>query len=97
MNVYEIPLNNTNQKFKINLGGKSYKLRTIYRLDTWYLDVMDPDETPLVCGLPLVMGDNLLNQHQHIIRGGLYVLNENHDEAHRYFELGSILKLYWSD
>lgn len=97
MTFYEIPLNNSNQKFKINLGGKAYKLQTIYRIDTWFLDILEPDETPMICGIPLVMGDNLLTQYQHIIQGGLYVLNENPDEAHRYFELGQILKLYWSD
>lgn len=97
MAVYEIPLNNSNQKFKISLNGKSYKLRTIFRVETWYLDIFEVDETPLVCGIPLVMGDNLLAQHQHFIQGGLYVLNKNIDEVHRYFELGQILKLYWSD
>lgn len=97
MAIYEIPLNNSNQKFKISLSGKNYKLRTIYRVDTWFLDIFEADDTPLVCGIPLVMGDNILAQFQHIIRGGLYVLNENPDEAHRYFELGQILKLYWSD
>lgn len=97
MAIYEIPLNNSNQKFKISLSSKSYKLQTIYRMETWYLDIFQVDDIPLVCGIPLVMGDNLLTQHQHIIQGGLYVLNENVDEAHHYFELGQILKLYWSD
>lgn len=95
--IYEIPLNNGNQKFNIRLGGVQYKFQLIYRVKSWYLDIFDTAETPLIAGLPLVMGDNLLIQHQHIIKGSLYVLNTNEDENQSFSDLGTLIKLYWSD
>ncbi|WP_198080391.1 phage baseplate plug family protein [Acinetobacter calcoaceticus] len=95
--IYEIPLNNGNQKFNIRLGGAQYKLQLIYRVKSWYLDIFDSSENPLIAGLPLLMGDNLLIQHQHIIKGSLYVLNTNEDESQTFGDLGTLIKLYWSD
>lgn len=95
--IYEIPLNNGNQKFNIRLGGVQYKFQLIYRVKSWYLDIFDTAENPLIAGLPLVMGDNLLIQHQHIIKGSLYVLNTNEDENQAFSDLGTLIKLFWSD
>ncbi|MDV7705001.1 phage baseplate plug protein [Acinetobacter pittii] len=95
--IYEVPLNNGNQKFNIRLGGAQFKLQLIYRLECWYLDIFDSSENPLIAGLPLLMGDNLLVQHQHLIKGSLYVLNNNEDESQAFSELGTMIKLYWSD
>ncbi|MFP1135727.1 phage baseplate plug protein [Acinetobacter baumannii] len=95
--IYEIPLNNGNQKFNIRLGGVQYKFQLIYRVKSWYLDIFDTAGIPLIAGLPLVMGDNLLIQHQHIIKGSLYVLNTNEDENQAFSDLGTLIKLYWSD
>ncbi|HCT3679240.1 phage baseplate plug family protein [Acinetobacter pittii] len=95
--IYEIPLNNGNQKFNIRLGGVQYKFQLIYRVKSWYLDIFDTAENPLIAGLPLVMGDNLLIQHQHIIKGSLYVLNTNEEESQTFGDLGTLIKLYWSD
>jgi len=95
--IYEIPLNNGNQKFSTRLGGTQYKLQLIYRVDTWFLDIFDNTENPLIAGLPLLMGDNLLIQHQHIISGSLYVLNTNEDEIQQFTDLGTMIKLFWSD
>lgn len=95
--IYEIPLNNGNQKFSTRLSGKQYKLQLIYRVDTWFLDIFDNADNPLIAGLPLLMGDNLLIQHQHIISGSLYVLNTNEDEIQRFTDLGTTIKLFWSD
>ncbi|AUM27133.1 hypothetical protein BVD86_09640 [Acinetobacter pittii] len=97
MMIYEIPLNNGNQKFNIRLGGVQYKFQLIYRVKSWYLDIFDTAENPLIAGLPLVMGDNLLIQHQHIIKGSLYVLNTNEEESQTFGDLGTLIKLYWSD
>lgn len=95
--IYEIPLNNGNQKFNIRLGGVQYKFQLIYRVKSWYLDIFDTAENPLIAGLPLVMGDNLLIQHQYIIKGSLYVLNTNEDENQAFSDLGTLIKLFWSD
>jgi len=95
--VYKIPLLNTNQKFNIKLNGATYKLQVIYRGSKWILDFMDTAENYLIAGIPVVMGDNLLAQYQHIIKGNLYVINNNEDEAQSFTDLGRNINLYWSD
>ncbi|QNH50342.1 hypothetical protein HWI77_11505 [Acinetobacter venetianus] len=95
--IYEIPLNYGNQKFNIKLGTTQFKLQLIYRAERWYLDFFDTAENPLIASLPIVVGDNLLSQHQHIIKGSLYVLNTNEDERQLFSDLGKNIKLYWSD
>jgi len=95
--VYKIPLLNTNQKFNIKLNGATYKLQVIYRGSKWILDFMDTAENYLIAGIPVVMGDNLLAQHQHIIKGSLYVVNSNEDEAQYFTDLGRNINLYWSN
>ena len=95
--IYEIPLNYGNQKFNIKLGATQYKLQLIYRASRWYLDIFDTAENPLIAGLPMVVGDNILAQHQHIIKGSLYMLNANEDESQNFSDLGVNIKLYWSD
>ncbi|MNJ01571.1 hypothetical protein D3C73_1612480 [compost metagenome] len=58
---------------------------------------MDTAENYLIAGMPVVMGDNLLAQHQHIIKGSLYVVNNNEDEAQYFTDLGRNINLSWSD
>lgn len=95
--IYEIPLNFGNQKFNIRLGSAQYKLQLIYRAGQWYLDIFDTAENPLIAGLPLLVGDNLLAQHQHVIKGSLYVFNINEDESQAFGDLSTNIKMYWSD
>ena len=97
MAVYKIPLLNTNQKFNIKLNGATYKLQVIYRGSKWILDFMDTAENYFIAGIPVVMGDNLLAQHQHIIKGSLYVVNNNEDVAQSFTDLGRNINLYRSD
>lgn len=97
MALYEIPLLSTNQKFNVKLGGITYKLQIIYRGSKWILDLMDTAENYLIAGIPMVMRDNLFAQHQHIIKGSLYVINNNGNETQSFNDLGRNINLYWSD
>lgn len=97
MALYKIPLSGTNQKINVLLGKTTYKLQLIYRGDKWFLDVMDVSGNYLICALPMVLGDNLLAQHQHIISGGLYVSNKDPEEKQIFSSLGTEMQLYWSD
>lgn len=97
MVISKIPLLSTNQKFNVKLGGITYKLQIIYRGSKWILDLMDTAENYLIAGIPMVMGDNLFAQHQHIIKGGLYVINNNENETQAFIDLGRNINLYWSD
>ena len=97
MALYEIPLINTNQQFNVRLGSTIYKLRQIYRLDTWFLDVSDSSGQLILAALPMVQGVNLLDQHQYLIKGGLFVLNNNADESQSFNDLGVKIQLFWRD
>ena len=96
MSYFNIPLMATNQRFNVSLGNTTYKLQLIYRVNKWFLDIFDVQNTPLICGLPLVMGDNLLIQHQHVISGSLLVMNTNENEQQSFTDLGKNITLYWS-
>lgn len=97
MALYQIPLIKTNQQFNVRLGSIIYKLRLIYRLDTWFLDISDSAGQLMLAALPMVQGVNLLEQHQHLIKGGLYVLNSNADESQSFNDLGVKIQLFWRD
>ena len=97
MALHKIPLNRLNQKFSVRLGKQNYKLQTIYRLDAWYIDILDSKDNYLVTALTMVQGIDLLEQYQHIIKGSLYVLNINKDERQAFGILGSEITLYWED
>ncbi|MBF7687087.1 phage baseplate plug family protein [Acinetobacter rathckeae] len=97
MAYFNIPLTGNNQKINVALGGTTYKLRLIFRSQKWFLDVLDTAENPVILAIPMVMGDDLLVQHQHVLQGSLYVVNMNDDEAQNFSDLGDKITLYWSD
>lgn len=97
MAIYEIPLRAGNQKFNVNLGKSIYKLRLIYRIDQWYFDILDTSEKPLITGLLLCPGIDLLEQYKHVIPYALYVTNSNPDEIATFSDLGTKIKLYYED
>ena len=95
MAFYEIPLQVGNQKFNVTLGKTIYKLRIIYRTNQWYLDILNTAEKPLITGLLMCAGIDLLEQYKHVINGSLYVANFEQDEIAKYGYLGSKIKLYY--
>ena len=97
MGLYKIPLGIGNQKFAVQLNKITYKLQLIFRLDCWYLDVMDGSENPIISGLAMNPNLDLLEQHQHLIKGSLFVTNSNKDESQGFYDFGSKIQLYWSD
>ena len=83
MALFEIPLTPEPQAFGIALAGSELRLvlrwaesPTLGLPGGWLLDILDqPDDvTPLVCGIPLVAGCDLLAPYAYlVIGGGLYV------------------------
>ncbi|QWA12779.1 hypothetical protein GTU79_08850 [Sodalis ligni] len=73
MATTEIPLTPDNQTFGITLAGTAYQMRLIWRSTLWYLDLMDSTGTPLINGIPLVPGVDLLAQYASLNFG--YSLN----------------------
>lgn len=97
MALYEIPLRSGNQKFNVALGKSIVKFRLIYRIDQWFLDILDTSEKPLILGILVCSGVDLLEQFKHIIPYNLYATNSNKNEDSGFNDLGSKIKLYYED
>ena len=99
--IYEIPLQvGTPQTFSAQLGGVSYRLTLQYRNDPaggWVLDIASANAVPILSGIPLVTGHNLLGQYQYLgFGGGLYVQTTSDPDAVPTFSnLGDDGLLYW--
>ena len=63
----------------------------------WILDIADGNNTPIVSGIPLVTGADLLAQYAYLgIGGSLYVSNPNDPGASPTFgSLGDTSSLYF--
>jgi len=75
MAVYEIPLTNTNQTLQVALLGVTYSLTVRWNAlaNLWYLDINDVNNNPILNGIPMTAGVNLLQQFGHLGIGGALV------------------------
>ncbi|SPA44833.1 phage baseplate plug family protein [Cupriavidus taiwanensis] len=99
-NFFEIPLSPLPQRFAITLGGVDYRLTVQYRKAGgagWVLDIADANNAPLVSGIPLVTGTDLLAQYKHLgFAGRLWVQGSaDPDDVPTYEDLGIGSHLYW--
>lgn len=78
MNVFKIPLVNRAQTFPIVLSNVEYRFRIVWRdPQGWVLDILDSLSSPILCGMPLIPGVNLLRQFDYLgIGGALVVLTD---------------------
>jgi hypothetical protein len=83
MNAYEIPLDPQAQTLTLNGGGNSYNLRVTWcsAADCWILDILDGNSAPIVQGIPLITGVNLLSQYEYLGIGGALVVQTDSDPA----------------
>jgi hypothetical protein len=76
MTAYEIPFAAEPQTFVISLGGVVYRLTTTWcdAAPNWVLNVEHPDDGPLIMGIPIVPGVDLLGQYEYLgIKGKIFV------------------------
>ena len=70
MSVYEIPLAPTPQQLSVLFpSGTVYVFRLIFQFTPnpcWLLDINDANDNPLVLGIPLVTGADLLAQYGYL-------------------------------
>lgn len=101
MAVFEIPLNKGQpQTLSIALGGVKYRLTFRYVSISeggWVLDIAAATGEPLVLGIPLVTGADLLAQFQYLnFNGRLQVQTITDPDAVPTFEsLGDTAKVFW--
>ena len=100
MATVTIPLLTGSQEFSIKLGDNTYRLRVIWRDANeggWFLDIKDVNNSPILLSVPMRVGHDLLEQHQHLGIGHMYVTNNNEitDEP-TYDDMGRVVTLtYW--
>ena len=101
MAIYEIPLKPaTPTKMTVQFpNGNTYNLQFQFANvleGGWFMDIADEYGVPLVCGIPLVTGGDLLAQYAHLgIGGPLYVISDGWAAAVPTFgNLGSGSHLY---
>lgn len=63
----------------------------------WVFDIMDQAGEPLLCGLPLVTGTDLLAQFQYVLAGNMFVLTDHAipDEIPDFTHLGLTGHVYF--
>jgi len=78
------------QQFTITLSGVTYTLTLQYRnisAGGWVLDIGDSNNNPIIQGIPLVTGANLLAQYAYLgFTGALWVQTQDDPDAVPTFE-----------
>jgi hypothetical protein len=76
-----IPLQPTNQTFQITLAGVVYTLTVRWNdmNEAWTLDLADQNQNPIVSGIPLVTGVDLLAPYGHLNIGGQLIAQTTND------------------
>lgn len=68
MTAFEVPLSPQPQTFNIVLNGVQYRM--LFKWNTvaaaWVLDILQPDSTLVLTGIPLVCGADLLEQFDYM-------------------------------
>lgn len=99
MTVNQIPLNPRAERFSIAMAGVT-RILTLHFCEPmaqWCLDIADVDSTPVLSGLPLITGADLLGQYAYLELGGqLFVQSDDSADAPPTRDnLGSISRLYF--
>jgi len=96
MNIQEIPLSADNQQFTLSINGATYNMRILWRGNCWVLDLHNSSGSPLVQGVPLISGTNLLDQYRHLQLGfALAVACDNPQQEYpTQYDLGRTSHLY---
>lgn len=97
--AFEVPLSAEPQVFSIALAGTTYKLRLAWNdaSSCWTLDIADALGAPMVQGIPIVTGLDLLAQYGYLGIGGSLIVqtDTNPDAVPTYDDLGTTGRLYF--
>lgn len=80
--VYEIPITpSTPQSFTVSLNGGTYNISLNWNSSAqcWIMDIGDQSNNPLVQGIPLITGADLLAQLEYIGIGGNMIVQTDND------------------
>jgi hypothetical protein len=95
---YEIPLSAEPQTFNIPIGGATYGFRVQWNVAnaSWVIDISDASGNPIVSGIPMVTGADLLQQFGYLgFNFQLVAQTDNSPDAVPAFDnLGTTAHLY---
>lgn len=98
MTPFEVPLSAVPQTFQIAIAAVVYQVTVRWNSQnqTWVLDLADQGNNPLVLGIPLVTGVDLLEQYGYLGLGFQLVAQTDHDllAPPTYLNLGATGHLY---
>jgi hypothetical protein len=79
--AYLIPLQPTNQTLQVTLGGKQYTLTMRWNemAEAWTLDIADAEGSPIVTGISVITGVDLLAPFAYLNFGGQLVAQTAND------------------
>lgn len=95
---FEIPLSPAPQNFTITLAGVQYQFAVTWNVcnASWMIDILDSSGTPILSGIPMVTGADLLEQFGYLGFGFQLVAQTdgNPDAVPIYSNLGQTSHLY---
>ena len=98
-NPVEIPLIAAGQTFSVTLIGVSYNMAVRWSIpqNCWMLDIADTNDIPILSGIPMITGADLLEQYGHLGIGGQLIVASDNDpiEVPTYTSLGTLGHLFF--
>jgi len=95
---YEIPLSPEPQTFTIPIGGVTYGFNVQWNVNnaSWIIDIADASGNPIVSGIPVVTGVDLLGQFGYLGFGFQLVAQTDNspDTVPTFDNLGTTAHLY---
>lgn len=85
METFLVPLRNVPEDFGITLSGRELRLVNKWNDSPeggWLLDIFDATTSaPIICGLPMVTGADLLEQYEYLGLNGKLIVFTDGDET----------------
>ena len=97
--AFLIPFQAIPQTFSVTLNAIVYNIRSYWLVpgDCWVINIADANFNPLLLGIPLITGCNLLEQYQDIIPGELIVRSNigPPDAVPTFDNIGTVGQVFW--
>lgn len=98
--TFEIPLIASPQTFSVSLNGTTYEMAVFWCEpdQCWILNIADAQGIPILRGVPLITGANLLAQYEYLGIPGVLQCQTDHDPfaVPTFDNLGNGGRLYYT-